>query len=240
VTQQCQLSATITGQSATGIGATVDMAKSGPVAITATDEQKQRSNHLQARILSRNGGGAPSRGVKTTRPCSVPRTARARATDAPRIARPVALTSWQGKRHLQQEKRAPFHLRHDDRVKKGVPPYLNSCPFSFPLSLLPQGLGKGVFRKRILPSEGNGPRALLLIRGSKVAPSGVRQPPQSTRALCPLLIRSSKAGPSEGFDSRPRENRVRDDPGYVCYMAEARATLPRYPRTFLRPAGMIL
>jgi hypothetical protein len=30
----------------------------------------------------------------------------------------------------------------------------------------------------------------------------VRQPPQSTRALRPLLVRGSKAGPSEGFDSR--------------------------------------
>jgi hypothetical protein len=174
-----------------------------------------------------------------TRPCSVPRTARARAIDALRIARPVALTPWQGKRHLRQEKRASFRLRHDDRVKKGAPPYLNSCPFYFPLSLLPQGPRKGVFRKRILPSEGNGPRALLLMRGSKVAPSGVRQLPQSTRAPCPLLIRGSKAGPSEGFDSRLRARRVRDDPGYVRYMDEARATLPRYPRTFSRPAGTI-
>jgi hypothetical protein len=40
------LSATITGQSAAGIGATVNMAKSGPAVIAATDEQKQRSNHL--------------------------------------------------------------------------------------------------------------------------------------------------------------------------------------------------
>jgi hypothetical protein len=127
----------------------------------------------------RNSRGALSHGVKTMHSCSVPRTARARATDAPRIAHPVALTPWQGKRHLWQEKRALFHLRHDDRVKKGVPSYLNSCPFSFPLSLLPQGPGKGVFRKRILPSEGNGPRALLLIRGSKVAPSGVWQPPRA-------------------------------------------------------------
>jgi hypothetical protein len=132
-----------------------------------------------------------------------------------------------------------FRLRHDDRVKKGAPPYLNSCPFSFPLSLLPQGPGKGVFRKRTLPSEGNGPRALLLIRGSKVTPSGVRQPPQSTQAPSPLLIRGSKVGPSEGFDSRPRARKVRDDPGYVRYMAEAWATLPRYPRTFPRPAGTI-
>jgi hypothetical protein len=87
--------------------------------------------------------------------------------------------------------------------------------------------------------EGNGPRALLLIRGSKVAPSGVQQPPQSTRAPSPLLIRGSKAGPSERFDSRPRACRVRDDPGYVRYMAEARAMLPRYPRTYPRPAGTI-
>jgi hypothetical protein len=111
--------------------------------------------------------------------------------------------------------------------------------FFFPSLSLATGTRKGVFRKMILPSEGNGPRALLLIRGSKVAPSGVRQPPQSTRALCPLLIRGSKAGPSEGIDSRPRARRVRDDPGYVRYMAEARATLPRYPRTFPRPAGTI-
>jgi hypothetical protein len=131
VTQQCQLSATITGQSAAGIGTTVDMAKSGSAVIAATDGQKQRSNHLQARILSQNGKGALSRGVKTTRPCSV----RARATDAPRIARPVALTPWQGKRYLWQEKRASFHLRHDGRVKKGALHYLNSYPFPFPLSL---------------------------------------------------------------------------------------------------------
>jgi hypothetical protein len=150
------------------------------------------------------------------------------------------INSLAGKRHLRQAKRAPFH-RHDDRVKKGAPHYLNSYLFSFPLSLslLPQGSGKGIFRKRILLSEGNGPQALLLIRGSKVAPSGVRQPPQSPRAPSPLLIRGSKAGPSEGFDSLPRACRVRDDPGYVRYMAKARATLPRYPRTFSRPAGTI-
>jgi hypothetical protein len=66
-----------------------------------------------------------------------------------------------------------------------------------------------------------------------------RQPPQTTQAPHPLLIRGSKASPSEGFDSRPRARRVRDDPGYVRYMAEARATLLRYPRTFPRPAGTI-
>jgi hypothetical protein len=91
----------------------------------------------------------------------------------------------------------------------------------------------------VLLSKGNGPRALLLIRGSKVVPCGVRQLPQSTRALSPLLIRNSNTGPSEGFNSRPRPCRVRDDPGYVRYMAKARATLPRYPKTFSRPVGIV-
>jgi hypothetical protein len=153
--------------------------------------------------------------MKTTRPCSVPRTTRARATAAPRTARPVALTPRQGKRHLWQAKRASFHLRHDDHVKKGAPHYLNSYPFPLPLSLScyrdrERGISKG-----ILLHEGSRPRALLLIRGSK-------------------------AGPSEGFDSRPRARRARDDSGYVRYMAEARATLLRYPRTFPRPARAIL
>jgi hypothetical protein len=66
---------------------------------------------------------------------SVPRTTRARATAAPRIARPIALTPRQGGRHLWQAKRASFHLRPDDRVKKGAPHYLNSYPFPLHLSL---------------------------------------------------------------------------------------------------------
>jgi hypothetical protein len=52
MTQQCQLSTTIMGQSATGGGATVDMAKSGQAVIVAADERKQRSNRLQARVPS--------------------------------------------------------------------------------------------------------------------------------------------------------------------------------------------
>jgi hypothetical protein len=51
-----------------------------------------------------------------------------------------------------------------------------------PLSLLPQGQGKGIFRKGSVSAKDTGPRALLLIRGSKVVPCEVQQPPQSTRA----------------------------------------------------------
>jgi hypothetical protein len=52
VTQQYQLSATIMGQSAAGIGTAVDMAKSGPAVIAATDKRKHRSNRLQACVPS--------------------------------------------------------------------------------------------------------------------------------------------------------------------------------------------
>jgi hypothetical protein len=102
----------------------------------------------------------------------------------------------------------PFRLCHNDRVKKGAPPYLNSCPFSFPLSLLPQGPGKGDIskndpsqrRKRALsPPTDQGFEGYDL-RGSATTPehSGsvpftdqgfegwplgrVRQPPQSTQS----------------------------------------------------------
>jgi hypothetical protein len=141
--------------------------------------------------------------MKTTHPCSVPRTTRARATDAPRIARPVALTPWQGTRHLWKAKRAPFRLRHHDRLEKGVPHCLSLYPFSFFLFLSCHRDRERGYFKKILLGDGNGPRALLLIRGSKVAPHGVRQPPQSTRAPSPLLIRGSKVVPRRDLTAAP-------------------------------------
>jgi hypothetical protein len=133
IAQQCQPSASVTGQSAAGEGATVDMARSGPTVMTAAGGRKQQSNRLQAHVPSRSSRGALSHGVKTTRPCSVPRMAR--ATAAPQTTRPVALTPWQGRRHLWQAKRVTLHLRHDDRVKKGAPHHSISYPFPLPLSL---------------------------------------------------------------------------------------------------------
>jgi hypothetical protein len=151
--------------------------------------------------------------------------------------------------------------------KKGVPHHLNSYPFPLPLSLsCYRDRERGYFerdpsprRKRApSPPTDQGFEGWPLGRVSTTAPEHsdfklitdqgfegwplerVRQPPQSTRAPRPLLIRGSKAGPSEGFDSHLRARRARDDSRYVHYMAEARATLPRYPRTFLRPAGAIL
>jgi hypothetical protein len=58
------------------------MAKSGPTVMAAADERKRRSNRLQAHVPSWSSRGAISQGVKTTHPCSVPRTARARGRPA--------------------------------------------------------------------------------------------------------------------------------------------------------------
>src|SRR5688572_4879186 len=95
--QQCQPSTPVTSQSAAGEGATVDMAKSGTEVMAAAGGRKQRSSRLQAHVPSWSSRRTLSHGVKTTRPCSVPRTARARTMAAPRTTRPVALTLRQGR-----------------------------------------------------------------------------------------------------------------------------------------------
>jgi hypothetical protein len=70
----------------------------------------------------------------------------------------VALTLRQDRRHLWQAKQATLHLRHNDRVKKGVPHHSISYPFHFLfLSLLPQGLGKGILRKGSFSTKEAGP-----------------------------------------------------------------------------------
>jgi hypothetical protein len=113
--------------------------------MAAAGGRKQRSSRLQAHVPSWDSEGTLSHGMKTTHPCSVPRTAHARTTAAPRNTRPVALTLRQGRRHLWQAKRATLHLRHNDRVKKGAPRRSILYPFfSSPFSLLLQGPGKGI------------------------------------------------------------------------------------------------
>jgi hypothetical protein len=77
--------------------------------------------------------------------------------------------------------------------------------FLFPFLSLATGTGKGDTPKGILLREGSGPRAPLLIRGSKAGPSeGFDSRLRARGPRAPLLIRGSKAGPSEGFDSRLR------------------------------------
>jgi hypothetical protein len=136
--------------------------------------------------------------VKTTRPCSVPRTARARATAATRATRSIPLTPRRDMRRLWEEKRATLSLRHNNHAKKVRRVVRFRILFlcsSF--SLLQQGPGKGDTPKRILPREGTRLRASLLIRGSKV-------------------------GPPEGFDSR-----LRSRGPYTHYWSEVRRSPPR-------------
>jgi hypothetical protein len=133
--QQCQPSTSVTGQSAAGEGAMVDMAKSGPAVMAAAGGRKQQSSRLQAHVPSWDSERALSHGMKATRPCSIPRAARARTTAAPRTTRLVALTLQQNRRHLWQAKRATLHLRHNDCVKKGAPRRSNLYAFPLPLSL---------------------------------------------------------------------------------------------------------
>jgi hypothetical protein len=197
MTPQCQPSTSVMGRSAAGESATVDTARNGPAVMAVAGGRKQQSNRLQAHVPSWGSRRTLSHGVKTTRPCSVPRTARARTTTAPRTTRPVALTLRQDRRHLWQAKQATLHLRHNDRVKKGVPRHSISYPFHFLFLSLASGVGKGDTPKGILLREGSGPRA-------------------------PLLIRGSKAGPSEGFNSRPRALGLR-----AHYWSEVRRLAPR-------------
>jgi hypothetical protein len=95
--------------------------------------------------------------------------------------------------------------------------------FLFLFLSLATGTGKGDTPKGILLCEGSGPRAPPLIRGSKAGPSegfDSRLRALGLRAL--LLIRGSKAGPSEGFDSRLRAPGLR-----AHHWSEVRRLAPR-------------
>jgi hypothetical protein len=135
--------------------------------------------------------------VKTACPCSVPRTARARATAAPQTTRLVALTLRQDRRHLWQEKQATLRSRHNNRVKKGAPRHLISYPFPLPLSL-----SYNRDRERGYPERDPSPRR-------KRAPS----PPTNQRF---------EGWPSEGFNSRLRALGLR-----AHYWSEVRRPAPR-------------
>jgi hypothetical protein len=179
--------------------------------------RKQQSSHQQAHAPSWDSKRALSHGVKPTRPCSVPRMARARTTAAPRTTHPVALTLRQDMRHLWHAKQATLHLRHDDRVKKGAPRHSISYPFPLPLPLSchrdrERGYSErdpSPRRKRApspptdqrfegWPSEGfttasehsgSAPTTGQRFEGRPLG--RVQRPPHATRAPRPLLIRGS-------------------------------------------------
>jgi hypothetical protein len=92
-----------------------------------------------------------------------------------------------------------------------------------PLIMVPDRTRKGDTPKGILLCEGSGPRALLLIRGSKAGPSeGFDSRLRALGLRAFLLIRGSKAGPSEGFDSRLRALGLR-----AHHWSEVRRLAPR-------------
>jgi hypothetical protein len=205
MTQQCQPSISVTGQSAAGEGATVDTTRNGPAVMAVASGQKLQSSRQQAHAPSWDSERTLSHGVKTTRPCFVPRTARARTTAAPRTTRPVALTLRQDRRHLWQAKQATLHLRHNDRVKKGVPCHSISYPFPLPLSLsCYRDRERGYSERDPSPrrKRASSPPTDQRFEGWPLG--RVQQPPQSTRAPRPLLVRGTKVGPLEGFNGRLR------------------------------------
>jgi hypothetical protein len=89
--------------------------------------------------------------------------------------------------------------------------------FLFLVLSLTTGTGKGDTPKGILLREENGPEPPTDQRFEGWPLGGVQQPPQSARAPRPLLVRGSKAGPSEGFNGRlrPLGLRATTDQGFV-------------------------
>jgi hypothetical protein len=202
MTQQCQPGPSVTGQSAAGEGVTVDTARNGPAVMAVAGGRKQRSSRQPSsrpllgqreNPLPRREDGAPvfhsSNGSRTRNGCPANHSSR-RINHAQR-------------RHLWRQKQATLCFCHNDRVKKGVPRHSISYPF-------PLSLSYNRDRERGYPERDPSPRR-------KRVPSpptdqrfegwplrGVQQPPQSARAPRPLLVRGSKAGPSEGFNGRLR------------------------------------
>jgi hypothetical protein len=113
------------------------------------------------------------------------------------------INSWQDRRHLWQAKQATLHLHHNDRVKKGAPRHFVSISTSS-FSLLPQGQERGYSERDPSPRRKRAPSPPTDQRFEGWPLGRIQQPPQSTRAPHPLLVRGSKAGPSEGFNSRLR------------------------------------
>ena len=129
---------------------------------------------------------------ETTRPCSIPRTARARTTAAPQTTRPVALTLRQDRWHLWRAKQAALHLRHNDRVKKGASRRSISYPFPLPLSLSCYRDREREYSERDpSPRRKQAPSPPTNQRFEGWPLGRVQRPPQATRAPRPLLIKGS-------------------------------------------------
>jgi hypothetical protein len=98
-----------------------------------------------------------------------------------------------------------LHLRHNDRVKKVRHVISISYSFLFPLSLsYKRDRERGIPERDPSPRRKQAPSLPTDQRFKGWPLGGVQQPPQSAWAPRPLLVRGSKAGPSEGFNGRLR------------------------------------
>jgi hypothetical protein len=192
MTQQCQPGASVMGQSAAGEGATVNAAKNGPTVMAVAGGRKQRSRRQ------------PS-------------------------SRPIQ--GQQGNPLSRREDGAPvFRSSNGSRARNGCPVNHSSRRINFAAGQAAPLAGEAGDASPLAgyPERDPSPRR-------KRAPSpptdqrfegwplrGVQQPPQSTQAPCPLLIRGSKAGPSKGFNSRLRVLGIR-----AHYWSEVRRPAPR-------------
>jgi hypothetical protein len=180
-------------------GATVNAAKSGPAVMAVAGGREQRPRRQPSSRPVRGQRENPLSRREDNAPVIGSSNGSRTRNAAPPTTRPVALTPRWDRRRLWQEKRATLGLRHNDRVKKGTPRRSISYPFHFFLFLsLATGTRKGGY-----PEKDPSPRR-------NQAPSP------------PLLIRGSKAGPSEGFDSR-----LRSRGPYTHYWSEVRRPAPR-------------
>jgi hypothetical protein len=107
--------------------------------------------------------------------------------------------------------------------KKGVPRRSISYPFPLPLSLFcHRDRERGHSERDPSPRRKRAPSPPTDQRFEGWPLGRVQQPPQSTQASRLLLIRGSKAGPSDGFDSRLRALRLR-----THYWPEVQRLAPR-------------
>jgi hypothetical protein len=205
MTQQCQSGASVTGQSAAGEGVTIDAAKNGPTVMGVAGGRKQRSRRQPSsrplmgqreNPLPRREDDAPvfrfSNGSRTRNGCPVNHSPR-HINSAAGQTTPLAGEAGDA---------SPSPSR--PRQKRCITSFDSVSFSSSSFSLLQQGPGKGIPRKGSFSAKETGPEPPTDQRFEGWPLGGVQQPPQSARAPRPLLVRGSRAGPSEGFNGRLR------------------------------------
>jgi hypothetical protein len=197
MTQQCQPGTSITGQSAAGGGATVDTAKNGPAAMAVTGGRKQQSRRQPSSRPIQGQQGNPLSRHEDGAPVFRSSNGSHACNGCPVNHSSRRINSAAGQAAPLVGEAGDASSPPNDRDKKVRHVIRFRILFLFLFLSLTTGTGKGDTPKGILLRKGNGPRA-------------------------PLLIRCSKAGPSEGFNSRLRVLGLR-----AHYWSEVRRPAPR-------------